>query len=223
MGGTDMDKKAVVASTVKYVRSSMSDEGNGHDWWHTYRVWKTALEIAKLEKGADLFLVQLGALLHDVADWKFNGGDDKAGERATRAWLGKLGVDDDTIGQVCQIVNNVSFKGSGVKDAMRTLEGKIVQDADRLDAIGAIGIARAFMYGGYEGSQMHDPDSKPKSHKSFAEYKASNATVINHFYEKLLLLKGRMNTPTARKMANDRDAFMRLYLGKFYKEWNGKE
>ena len=217
-----MDKNSIVLSTVNYVRNSMSGEGSGHDWWHVYRVWKTSLKIAKREKNVDLCIVQLGALLHDIADWKFSGGDDTAGERAARAWLKKAGADIDTRNKVGNIVKNVSFKGAGVKDTIDTLEGQIVQDADRLDAIGAIGIARAFMYGGYKGSQMYDPRSKPKKHKSFSEYKTSNSAVINHFYEKLLLLKSRMNTRTARTMARERDAFMRQYLERFFNEWEGK-
>jgi uncharacterized protein len=218
-----MNKRRILSQTIKYVRGKSTDQDVGHEWWHTYRVWKTALRIARHEKGVDLFVVQLGALLHDVADWKFNKGDEKVEERTTRAWLKKVGADDETIDKICYIVMNVSFKGAGVKDRMMTKEGQIVQDADRLDAIGAIGIARAFVYGGYEGRPMYDPDRKPRMHKSFADYKAAESSTINHFYEKLLLLKGRMHTKTAIKIAEERDAFMRDYLKRFLKEWKGEE
>jgi uncharacterized protein len=218
-----LNRKKIIASTTAYVRGRMSGEGSGHDWWHTYRVWKTALRIAEREKGADAFVVQLGALLHDIADWKFSGGDEAAGERAARAWLRKAGADAETVERVGRIVGNVSFKGAGVRDTMDTLEGRIVQDADRLDAIGAIGIARAFAYGGYRGRLLYDPAHKPESHMSFGEYKSSSSPSINHFYEKLFLLKGRMHTGTARRIARERDAFMRLYVRRFFREWDGKE
>jgi uncharacterized protein len=218
-----MNKRAIVVSTANYVRSTMPKEGTGHDWWHIYRVWRTALSIAKREKGSDLFVVQLGALLHDIADWKFHGGDTKIGGNVARKWLEKAGVDKDNTDKVCDIVENISFKGAGVRDAMNSKEGKIVQDADRLDAIGAIGIARAFAYGGHADRPIHDPDAKPHRHSSFSAYKASNSTTINHFYEKLLLLKGRMNTREGRRLAGQRDAFLRAYLNRFFREWEGKE
>jgi uncharacterized protein len=218
-----MDNKAIVAHTAKHVHNVMAKEGSGHDWWHVYRVWKTALKIAKYEKDANLAVVQLGALLHDIADWKFNNGDEKAGEKTTRKLLMKLDADSKIVNQVCYIVRNTSFRGAGVKDNMISKEGQIVQDADRLDAIGAIGIARAFMYGGYKGRLMYDPNHKPEKHRSFSDYKASDSPSINHFYEKLLLLKNRMHTKTGKEMADGRDAFMRSYLRKFFKEWEGQE
>ncbi len=199
----------------------MQKEGSGHDWWHVYRVWKLSQKIAKEEKGADLTVVQLGALLHDIADWKFNKGDERAGKRVARKWLENIGAGPETINKVCYIVRNVSFKGAGVKDKMKSKEGKIVQDADRLDALGAIGIARTFMYGGYKRRLIYDPEYKPEKHRTFAEYKSSNSTTINHFYEKLLLLKDRMNTRTGKRMAVERDAFMREYLKRFFSEWKG--
>jgi len=206
-----------------YVRKGMANEGSGHDWWHIYRVWKTSLRIAKREKGADLFVVQLGALFHEMADWKFTGGDERSGERTARAWLEKAGADEATVARVSHIITNVSFKGAGAKDTVHGIEGRIVQDADRLDAIGAIGIARAFTYGGHRGRPIYDPRMAPKRHKTFAAYKSSESHSINHFYEKLLLLKGRMNTREGRRLAKERDAFMRGFLKRFFKEWKGME
>ena len=217
-----MNKNALVESTANYVKSQMLEDCTGHDWWHVYRVWKTALKIARYED-ADLTVVQLGALLHDIADWKFNNGDTGVGEKVSRKWLKKANADPKTISQVCYIVKNVSFKGAGVKDRMRTKEGQIVQDADRLDAMGAMGIARTFTYGGYKGRLIYDPNLKPKNHKSFAEYGAAKSSSVNHFYEKLLLLKDRMNTKTGKRLAKARDAFMREYLRRFFREWEGQE
>ena len=202
----------------------MQQDSTGHDWWHVYRVWKTALKIAKEEKdpSLDLFIIQLAALLHDVDDWKARQPGDKE-DTNTLAWLLKAGADKDTIEKVCGIVRNVSFKGADVTDAMTSKEGKIVQDADRLDAIGAIGIARAFAYGGHKGKTIHDPEIQPKRHKTFAAYRESNSTTINHFYEKLLLIRERMNTETGKRIAEERDSYLRAYLEKFLKEWELEE
>ena len=167
----EMDKEKVLSSTIDHVRSEMSGEGTGHDWWHVYRVWKTSMKIARSEKGADLFIVQLGALLHDIADWKFNNDSEDRGMEVAELWLKKVGADLDTVRKVGHIVENVSFKGAGVKNRMKSKEGKIVQDADRLDSIGAIGIARAFAYGGSLKRPLYDPNITPKYHKSFASYK----------------------------------------------------
>jgi len=217
-----MDKSTIVKRTADYVKETMYGEGTGHDWWHVYRVWNTAKRIAAKEKGADLTVVQLGALLHDIKDWKFSGGDMSAGERAARKWLEKIDADPGTVDEVCYIVRNVSFKGAGVKDRMKTLEGMIVQDADRIDAIGAIGIARCFAYGGYRGRQIYDPGIKPILHRNFAKYKSSQGTSVNHFHEKLLLLKRRMHTKEGKRIAIERDRFMREYLSRFMKEWEGR-
>ncbi len=219
----ELNKNAVVSSTLKHVRKLMYGEGSGHDWWHVYRVWKTSIVIARRENGADLFVVQLAALLHDIADWKFNDGDEKAGGRGAREWLKKKKVDERTIDEVCYIIDNSPFKGAGTKDNLSTLEGRIVQDADRLDALGAIGIARTFAYGGSKSRQIYDPNEKPKYNKDFEAYKKSKPTTINHFHEKLFLLKERMNTRTGRRMALKRDKFMQIYLKKFLNEWDGKE
>lgn len=207
---------------MNHVKREMAGEGSGHDWWHTYRVWRMAIRIAKKEK-ADLFIVQLGALMHDLADFKAHGGDLTVNPRVARKWLGSIGADGETISRVCHIVGNVSFKGAGEKNLIKTKEGMVVQDADRLDAIGAIGVGRVFAYGGYVKREIHDPFTKPVLHSSFKEYKSTNSTTINHFYEKLLLLKDRMNTKTAKKIALRRHKFMKNYLKEFFNEWEGKE
>jgi uncharacterized protein len=216
-----MNKKQVIKNTEKFVKGKMSGEGSGHDWWHVYRVWKNAVNIGKKEK-TDMFVVELGALLHDIADFKFHNGDDKVGAKVSREWLGSQKVDEEVIGHVCDIVNNVSFKGAGVKSGIRTREGMVVQDADRLDALGAIGVARTFAYGGSKGREFYNPEIKVVKHKSFEAYKNTNSTSINHFYEKLLLLKDLMNTKTGRKMARERHKFLKQYLDRFFKEWDGK-
>jgi len=217
-----MNKPAILKATKKHVRKMLEGEGSGHDWWHIYRVWMMSKRLAKGEK-ADMFVVELAALLHDIADWKFNKGRFDIGPKIARAWLEKLKVDEAAIAHVCEIVKNISFKGAGVKNLINTKEGMVVQDADRLDAMGAIGIARAFAYGGYAGRTMYDPEIKSVKHRSFAAYKNAKSGTINHFYEKLLLLKDRMNTKTAKKIAAARHKFMEQYLDHFYKEWEGKE
>jgi uncharacterized protein len=199
----------------------LSGDAAGHDWFHVERVWATALKLAR-DEGADLHVVELAALLHDVADWKYAGGDHAAGPRAARDWLQGLGAPPATIDHVCEIIAGLSFKGAGVPTPMRTLEGQIVQDADRLDALGAVGIARAFAYGGHRGRAMYDPEIPPAEHASFEAYKKSTGPTINHFYEKLLLLKDRMNTPAARHLAESRHRFMELYLQQFFDEWQGR-
>ncbi len=216
-----MNKREIIRRTVNYVRDKLKKEPTGHDWWHTYRVWKMALRIAKEEGSVDVFVVQLAALLHDIADWKFYNGDSSIGPKLVRQWLEKLGVDEETIYRVCEIVKEVSFKGAGVNTKPRSKEARIVQDADRLDAIGAIGIARCFATGAKLNREIYNPEIKPKLHKSFEEYKNSKSTSINHFYEKLLLLKDLMNTETAKKIAEDRHRFMQQFLSRFFMEWNG--
>ncbi|VVB73773.1 HD domain protein [uncultured archaeon] len=217
-----MNKRLIIKKTMEHVRKKMEDDRSGHDWWHVYRVWRAAVHIGKKEK-ADLFVVQLGALLHDIADWKLHGNDMAVGPRVAREWLELLDLDGETVSHVCDIIANTSFKGAGVKNRIRTKEGMVVQDADRLDAIGAIGIARAFVYGGMKGRIMHDPGVKPQPNQTFAAYKRDKGTTINHFYEKLLLVKDRMNTKTAKEMAHGRHAFMERYLERFYNEWEGKD
>lgn len=210
----------MIAATAGHVKAKLSGEGSGHDWFHIERVRRNALRIGR-DEGADLFVVELAALLHDIADWKFAGGDDTAGPREARAWLATLGVESAIIEHVCEIIKDLSFKGAGVPAAMRTTEGRVVQDADRLDALGAIGIARAFAYGGHKGSELYNPDVKPELHTTFEQYKRSRGSTINHFHEKLLLLKDRMNTRTARTLAEQRHRVMEEFLDQFLAEWNG--
>lgn len=212
-----MNKKEIIRRTTVHVKALLDKEGTGHDWLHIERVVRNAKRIAKKE-GGDLFVVELAALLHDIADWKFHGGDTAIGPRKAKEWLEKLKVDKEIISQVTDIVRDVSFREGTNKTKMKTLEGKIVQDADRLDAMGAIGIARCFAYGGYRGREIYNPKIKPR--KNYKNLKSS--TTINHFYEKLLLLRGRMNTRTGRKMAEERHKFLEQFLRQFYKEWNEK-
>ena len=216
-----MTHKEIITATRDHVKEKFTREGSGHDWWHIQRVWHTALHIAR-EEQADLFIVSLGALLHDIADHKFHEGDETLGPKEARIWLEQFEMDTSVVAHVCEIVSNVSFKGAGTVTHMATLEGKIVQDADRLDALGAIGIARVFAYAGYKGNAIYDPAIPPENHQTFAQYKAGSGPAINHFYEKLLLLKDRMNTATGKHMAEKRHQYMEAYLEQFYQEWNGK-
>jgi uncharacterized protein len=211
----------VIAATAAHVRGLLAGDSSGHDWWHVHRVWQTARHLAQRE-GADWYVVELAALLHDVADWKFHGGDETLGPRTAAAWLEGQGVDTPTIEHVREIIGQLSFKGAGVATPMRTLEGQVVQDADRLDAIGAIGIARAFAYGGHAGRAMYDPEIPPERHDSFEAYKRNSGPTINHFHEKLMLLKDRMNTSAGRALAEGRNAFMLEFLARFHAEWNGE-
>ena len=214
----------IILKTREYVRKELSGEGTGHDWWHVDRVTRMALYIARQENGdVDMAVVELAALLHDIGDFKFHGGDETVGPRMTREWLVSLYAPEHTIDHVCAIVKDISFKGAGDAQTgtrMKTPEGKIVQDADRLDALGAIGIARTFAYGGAKGREIYNPDCKPHHHKNFAEYKNKTGPTINHFYEKLLLLKDLMNTKTGSELTNQRHEFMANYLKEFYSEWN---
>jgi uncharacterized protein len=211
----------VIEQTADFVQAKLAGEASGHDWWHVYRVWKNAQQIG-LAEGADMLTVELAALLHDIADWKFNGGDMTAGPTAARTWLESLAVDAQTVDKVCEIIATVSYKGAGVDDKMSSLEGQVVQDADRLDAIGAIGVARTFAYGGHFNRVMYDPEMKPELHSTFEAYKDSNTHTINHFYEKLLLVKDRLKTVTARKLAQARHEFMEKFLQQFFLEWQAE-
>ncbi len=216
-----MNKQQIINKTAEYVKTKLAGEGTGHDWWHTERVWKMAVNIGKREK-ADLFIVQLAALLHDIADWKFNDGNDEAGPELASIWLKKLKVEEAIVKHICQIIKDVSFKGPGVKSKIKTKEGMAVQDADRLDALGAMGISRTFAYGGSKGREIYNPKIKPQTHRTFKQYKNNHGTSINHFYEKLLLLKNLMNTATAKKIAARRHKFIEKFLAEFFKEWEGK-
>jgi uncharacterized protein len=213
--------ETAIHETLAHVQSRLSGDRTGHDWWHVHRVWQNAIRIGREEK-VDLFIVELAALLHDIADWKFHGGDDGAGPREARTWLEQIHVPSDLAGRVCTIIKEVSFRGAGVRTIPSTLEGKVVQDADRLDALGAIGIARAFAYGGYKGREIYNPGVPPSHHQSFEDYKRGGGTTINHFHEKLLLLKDLMNTRTGRAMAEQRHRYLEQFLEQFHSEWNGK-
>lgn len=216
-----INNSKIITETKNYVENILRGEGSGHDWWHIYRVWKTAQAIGSQE-GANLLIVELAALLHDIADWKSYGGDFTVGSRRAREWLDGFNIPSDKIAQICFIIENVSFKGVGAEQVDFTLEGKVVQDADRLDAMGAIGIARTFAYGGSKNRVIYDPDVKPVLHPTPDSYINNQSPSINHFYEKLLLLKDIMNTSYGKKLATERHEFMELYLSHFYDEWEGK-
>jgi uncharacterized protein len=215
-----LNERDIIQKTTDHVRGLLSGEGSGHDWFHIERVRNTALAIARQEH-ADLFIVELAALLHDVADWKFAGGDHDAGPRAAREWLAALDVAPDVIDHVCGIIAGLSFKGAGVDTPMNSIEGQCVQDADRLDALGAIGIARAFAYSGHKGRPLYDPAIPPEPHATFEAYKRNTGPTLNHFYEKLLLLKDRMTTLTARRLATARHIYLEQFLDQFLAEWKG--
>ena len=211
---------SIISKTCKFVENRLAGDGSGHDWWHIFRVWTLAKKIAVEEK-AQLETVELGALLHDIADWKFHGGDDSIGPAMAQEFLSNNDADPQVIESVVDIVSTISYKGAGVATPMKTLEGKIVQDADRLDAIGALGIARTFAYGGYKNRLIYHPDEKPVLHQSYTDYKKNEGHTINHFYEKLLLLRERMNTKTGKQIADGRHQFMQKFLEQFYREWDG--
>jgi uncharacterized protein len=214
-----MSERIVVAAEA-LLRERLGAEGTGHDFWHVDRVRQTALRLAR-EEGADPLIVELAALLHDIADHKFHGGDETVGPRVASDFLERQGAPAELTAHVCEIIATLSYKGARVATPMRTAEGMCVQDADRLDAIGAIGIARCFAYGGSKGRPIYDPHEKPVMHGTFDEYKSNNASALTHFHEKLLLLKDRMNTATGKRIAADRHAFMEEYLRRFLDEWDG--
>ena len=217
-----MLKQEIITLTAEFVKDKLAGMDAAHDWHHVYRVWNNAIHISQQEN-CDRFIVELGALLHDIADWKFTNGNEDTGPEIARIWLQKQAVESEIIEHVCGIIKDVSFKGAGVTYPMRSIEGMIVQDADRLDAMGAIGIARSFSYGGNKGRELYNPEIKPIMHTSFEEYKKSNSPTLNHFYEKLLLLKDRMNTVTAKTMATHRHKVMEGFLEEFLDEWNGEK
>ena len=210
---------SLVSRVAARIKAKFSDESSGHDWHHIHRVWQLARQIGEAE-GADLDVVQLAALVHDIADWKFHGGDDSVGPREARRLLAEEGTSARVIDQVVEIVSTISYKGACVATPMRSLEGKCVQDADRLDAIGAIGIARCFAYGGHAGRLMYDPDVPPVMHATAEQYKAAKSHSLNHFYEKLFFLKDRMNTATGKSLAEQRHQFMEDFVEQFLTEWN---
>lgn len=211
----------IISKTVEFVKETLEDTEGGHDWWHIYRVWKLSREIAKTED-VDVLVVELGALLHDIADSKFYEGDETLGPKKARKFLKSLSVDENIIFHVEKIISNISFKGGNHNQEFQSLELGVVQDADRLDAIGAIGIARTFNYGGFKGRKIYDPNINPKLNMTKEEYKKRDSPTVNHFYEKLLLLKDRMNTASGKRIAEHRHQFMENYLQEFYDEWEGK-
>lgn len=211
----------IINKTADFVKHSLNEAEGGHDWWHAYRVWKMTIHIAK-EESADLFVVQLAALLHDIADSKFHNGNEELGPKIAKDFLRKQGVDKTIIKEVVSIIEHMSFHKSFESKSYESLEMDVVSDADKLDAIGAIGIARTFNYGGHKGFSIYDPNIKSQQYKSKEDYKKSDAPTINHFYEKLFLLKDMMKTKTGKRLAAERHTFMEKYLDQFYNEWEGK-
>jgi len=211
----------IITKTISFVKETLQGAEGGHDWFHIQRVFKTSQTIAKQED-VDLLVVALGALLHDIADSKFHNGDETVGPKIAREFLEKIEVEKTIIDHVVLIIENISFKGGNSIQKFKSPELDVIQDADRLDAIGAIGIARCFNYGGFKNRALYDPAIKPNLQMSKEEYKNAETPTINHFYEKLLLLKDRMNTATGKKIAEERHLFMEGFLTQFYKEWEGK-
>ena len=218
---TGNTREQIISRTIDFVQTNLAGAEGGHDWWHIQRVWKLARHIAEKEPG-DLFVIELGALLHDIADSKFNNGDEEAGPRKASNFLNSLQVAPKTVAHVEHIIRHVSFKGGNHKPEFQSPELAIVQDADRLDAMGAIGIARTFNYGGFKNREIYNPDIPPNPGMTKEAYQNSTSPTINHFYEKLLLLKDRMNTPTGRALAEQRHRFMEQFLEEFFEEWNGQ-
>ncbi|MFN7674761.1 HD domain-containing protein [Flavobacterium sp.] len=212
----------LIDRTIAFVKEKLDKAEGGHDWFHIERVYKNALLISK-DEDCDLNVVQLGALLHDIADSKFHDGDETVGPKAARAFLESENVDKEIINHVINIIENISFKGGNFGQKFSSKELEIVQDADRLDAIGAIGIARTFNYGGFKNRAIYNPAIAPNLNMSKEEYKKSEAPTLNHFYEKLLLLKDKMNTETGKKIAQARHKYMENFLSQFYAEWEGEK
>jgi len=213
----------LIDNTITFVKNTLADAEGGHDWFHIERVYKNTLLIAKSEP-VDITVVSLAALLHDIADSKFHNGDETVGPRVASEFLLKHNVDSEIIEHVTQIIENMSFKNSfDLNPSFNSREMEVVQDGDRLDAIGAIGIARCFNYGGFKDRPLYDPEIEPNLNMTKAQYKAAKAPTINHFYEKLLLLKDQMNTKTGKQIASDRHKYMEGFLKQFYAEWDGKK
>jgi uncharacterized protein len=215
------DQLNIIEATSNYVQQELAFAEGGHDWWHIYRVWKSASKMA-LEEGADEFIVQIAALLHDIADSKFHEGDENIGPEKATTFLKEMKLDTSSINHIEAIIRNMSFKNTFDSTSFNSIELDVVRDADRLDAIGAIGIARTFNYGGHKGSEIYNPKIKPKMNMTKDEYKTSDAPTINHFYEKLFLLKNMMTTITGKRLAEGRHKFMEIYLEQFYGEWDGR-
>jgi len=212
----------IINNTILFVKNQLTHAEGGHDWFHIERVYKNALLIAE-EEECDITVVKLGALLHDIADSKFHGGDETVGPKTARTFLESQNVSENIILHVIAIIENISFKGGNFEKKFNSKELEIVQDADRLDALGAIGIARTFNYGGFKNRPLYNPNIQPNLNMSKEEYKNSESPTLNHFYEKLLLLKDKMNTETGKKIAQKRHDFMVTFLSQFYAEWDGQE
>lgn len=212
-----MSQNERIAKTTDYIKDVFSKDATGHDWWHILRVRDMALKLSDIEK-ADPYLVEMAALLHDLDDWKLSEGE---GLSKASKWLDEIDEPSNSKAQILDIIETVSFKGAGVDTIPASIEGKVVQDADRLDALGAIGVARAFSYGGNKNRSMYEPGQSPDMHTSFDDYKKGKGHTVNHFYEKLLLLKDRMHTTSGKKIAITRHAFMQVYLDQFFMEWRG--
>ena len=212
----------LIQNTIAFVQQELNDAEGGHDWFHVHRVYKNALLISENEN-ANKTIVALGALLHDIADSKFHNGDETIGPKKAKAFLQTQAVSQDTITHIIKIIENVSFKGGNTLKTFHSKELEVIQDADRLDAIGAIGIARTFNYGGFKNRVIYDPSVQAKLKMTPQEYKASDAPTINHFYEKLLLLKDKMNTSSGKKIAQERHVFMEKFLEQFYQECSGEK
>ena len=213
---------SIIDKTIHFVKEKLENAEGGHDWFHIERVYKNSILIAK-EEDCDIMVVKLGALLHDIADSKFHDGDETFGPKTARAFLESENVFEETINHVINIIENISFKGGNFENKFSSKELEIVQDADRLDAIGAIGIARTFNYGGFKNRALYNPSIAPNLNMSKEEYKNSNSPTLNHFYEKLLLLKDKMNTPSGKKIAEARHQYMENFLSQFYAEWQGEK
>ena len=211
----------LIDNTILFVKQQLENAEGGHDWFHIERVYKNALLIAE-GVDCDLIVVKLGALLHDIADSKFHGGDETVAPKTARTFLESQNVSEDIILHVIAIIENISFKGGNFEKKFNSKELEIVQDADRLDAIGAIGIARTFNYGGFKNRPLYNPNIQPNMNMNKEEYKNSESPTLNHFYEKLLLLKDKMNTATGKKLAEDRHNYMVRFLSQFYAEWDGQ-
>ena len=216
-----MSNQQIIKNTEAFVKNALKNAEGGHDWFHILRVWNNAKLISKNEN-VDGFVVELGALLHDIADSKFHEGDETIGPKIAREFLESQQVDDSIIVHIENIISNISFKGGNFEQKFNSPELEVIQDADRLDAIGAVGIARTFNYGGFKNRPLYNPEILPDLNQTKEAYKNSEAPTINHFYEKLLLLKDRMNTATGREIAADRHHYMEHFLTQFYGEWNGK-
>lgn len=214
-----MNKEKQIRLTKEFVHKQLENDSSGHDWWHIFRVAEMAKRIAEHEQ-ADLFVCEMSALLHDIADEKLNASEAEGLEKVTE-WLDTIHLDEKSMEAIIDIISTMSYKGGG-QPAMKTLEGLIVQDADRLDAIGAIGIARTFAYAGANGDIIYNPSIAPREQMTKEEYRNGKSTAINHFYEKLLKLKQLMNTDYAKVIAEERHSFMESYLQMFLKEWEGK-